>query len=187
MIIVIIIILHRLEALDCNDALLLFYAGKGGPGPKSLWILFSIISPKPFQSMFIFLCQYLTRHLAQGWIASEGRKQDLNSGSFQSLWDVLTALWDSACHPQTRFWLWLGHLNPGSPSTPVRNKEWPRVELMCWEEQIKGSVTPGLSSMRWQKLRYFIRKEKGQWAEVGGWVCLTERACDPDQAKRPLS
>lgn len=55
-IVILIVILRRLEALDCNDALLLFYAGKGGPGHKSLWILFSIISPKPFQSVFIFLC-----------------------------------------------------------------------------------------------------------------------------------
>lgn len=68
--------------------------GKGGPSPKSLWILFSIISSKPFQSMFIFLCQLVLWTACLGiWLKDEGRKQDLNSGSFQSLWDVLTALW----------------------------------------------------------------------------------------------
>lgn len=38
-----------------------------------------------------------------------------------------------------------------------------------------------------ETLIYYKEKKNGEWTEVGGWVCLTERVCDPGQAKRPLS
>lgn len=97
---------------------------------------------------------------------------------------------DSACRAQTRFWLWLCHPSPGSRSTPVRDQEWRRVELI--NVTVLGRTDKGFSDSRSvfyaliETLIYY-KKKNGERAEVGGWVCLTERVCDPGQAKRPLS
>lgn len=92
--------------------------------------------------------------------ANEGKKQDLNSGvvSKPSLlaetgyFPRVKAFWqpcDPKCHAHTRFWLWLCHTALGVPAhqSQTRSGEGQSSSMwLCWEEQVKGSVTPRTGS-----------------------------------------
>lgn len=86
---------------------------------------------------------------------------------------------DSVCHAQTRFWLWLCHPSPGSPSTPVRDQEWRRVELI--NVTVLGRTDKGFRDSRsvfhalTETLIYYKEKKMGSGRKWGaGFASLRE-------------